>query len=120
MQATLFSGEALAVYIPGTLGDFGVLPGHEPFISTIRLGVIAVESEGAKLKIAVTSGIAEVAGEHCNVLIESALDVTSLSAADAGVRVSEAKALLADADNDAERKAAEQKLAMAEAILFAA
>ena len=30
------------VVVPGTEGDFGVLPGHAPLISTVRPGVIAV------------------------------------------------------------------------------
>ncbi len=118
-EATFFSGEAQLVQVPGTLGDFGVLDGHAPFLSTIRPGVITIETAEGARKMAVAGGIAEVQPERLILLAESAQDVSSFSASDAQARVQEAKALLADADNDAERTAAELKLAVAEAIALA-
>ena len=38
----LMSVEADAVAMPGKEGDFGVLPGHAPFISALRAGIITV------------------------------------------------------------------------------
>ncbi len=118
-EATFFSGDAQLVQVPGTLGDFGVLDGHAPFLSTIRPGVITIETAEGARKMAVAGGIAEVQPERLILLAESAQDVSAFSASDAQARVQEAKALLADVDNDAERTAAELKLAVAEAIALA-
>ncbi len=60
------------VVVPGTEGDFGVLPGHAPLISSIRPGVITIDTaDGKQRKIAVTGGIAEVVPERCTVLAGS-------------------------------------------------
>jgi F-type H+-transporting ATPase subunit epsilon len=49
------------VVVPGTEGNFGVLPGHAPLISSIRPGTIDVyEGQTITRRIFVVSGIAEV------------------------------------------------------------
>ena len=49
-EKTLIDADAQMVTIPGTEGDFGVLAGHAPFISTIREGIIAVDFENGEKK----------------------------------------------------------------------
>lgn len=62
------------VVVPGTEGDFGVLEGHAPFMSTIRDGVISVYSaaNGTPETIAIRGGFAEVNGRGLTVLAEHA------------------------------------------------
>ena len=62
------------VVVPGTEGDFGVLAGHAPVMSTIRDGDLAVyRSEGGEPeRIAVTGGFAEVNEKGLTVLAEKA------------------------------------------------
>jgi F-type H+-transporting ATPase subunit epsilon len=65
--------EVEMVVVPGTEGNFGVLPGHAPLISTIRPGAIAIYDRGAiTRRIFVSGGIAEVTPEGCTVLAEEA------------------------------------------------
>jgi F-type H+-transporting ATPase subunit epsilon len=62
------------VVVPGTEGNFGVLPGHSPLISTIRPGTIDVyEGQTVTRRIFVVSGIAEVTPELCTILAEEAM-----------------------------------------------
>ena len=62
------------VVVPGTEGNFGVLPGHAPLISSIRPGTIDVyEGQTVTRRIFVVSGIAEVTPERCTVLADEAL-----------------------------------------------
>ena len=62
------------VVVPGTEGNFGVLPGHAPLISTIRPGTIDIyEGNVIAERIFVVSGIAEVTPERCTVLADEAL-----------------------------------------------
>ena len=64
--------EVSAVQIPGTDGDLTAMPGHAPLITTLRPGILRVEStEGAK-EYVVTGGFAEI-GEGLSVLAEKAL-----------------------------------------------
>jgi F-type H+-transporting ATPase subunit epsilon len=67
------------VVIPGTEGNFGVLPGHAPLISTIRPGMIEVYEGGTVLRrLFVVGGIAEVTPERCTVLADAALPPEAL------------------------------------------
>jgi F-type H+-transporting ATPase subunit epsilon len=60
------------VVVPGAEGDFGVLEGHSPFMSTIRDGAVQVyKSEGAAPEeIQVRGGFAEVGDAGLTVLAE--------------------------------------------------
>jgi F-type H+-transporting ATPase subunit epsilon len=60
------------VVVPGTEGDFGVLEGHAPVMSTIRDGAIQVYlAEGAQPEnIEVRGGFAEVGDSGLTILAE--------------------------------------------------
>jgi F-type H+-transporting ATPase subunit epsilon len=67
------------VVVPGTEGNFGVLPGHAPLISTIRPGMIEIyENRVVTERIFIVSGIAEVTPERCTVLAEEAMSPSTL------------------------------------------
>ena len=100
-ERVLVSAPVDMVEIPGGEGDFGVLPGHAPLISTIRPGVIAVHTGGAVERIYVEAGFAEVDPEHCTVLAEQAVFVKDLDRSDLDQRIRDAEEDLADAKSDA-------------------
>ncbi len=62
------------VVVPGTEGEFGVLEGHAPFMSTIRDGAVQIyATEGATPEtIEVRGGFAEVGDTGLTVLAEHA------------------------------------------------
>ena len=68
------SEEVHMVVVPGTEGDFGVLEGHAPFMSTVRDGAIQVyrTAGGAPDTIAIQGGFAEVNDKGLTVLAEHA------------------------------------------------
>ena len=45
-EKLVFSGEVDQVDVPGIEGDFGVLAGHAPYVSTLRPGVLIVHTGG--------------------------------------------------------------------------
>jgi len=108
------------VVVPGAEGDFGVLPGHAPFISTVRAGVIDVY-EGDKIdqRIFVADGFAEVNERGCIVLSSEAYPVDALDRGEVEERLKAAQDELADADSDDERDKAEAEIAVCEAMLVA-
>jgi F-type H+-transporting ATPase subunit epsilon len=72
-ERLLFSEMVEMVVVPGTEGNFGVLPGHAPLISTIRPGMIEIyEGQSVTRRIFVVSGVAEVTAERCTVLADEA------------------------------------------------
>jgi F-type H+-transporting ATPase subunit epsilon len=70
------------VVVPGSEGNFGVLAGHAPLISTIRPGIIDVyEGQTIIRRIFVVGGIAEVTPQRCTVLADEALEPEALDRA---------------------------------------
>jgi F-type H+-transporting ATPase subunit epsilon len=79
-ERLLLSEMVEMVVVPGTEGNFGVLPGHAPLISTIRPGMIQIyEGQTVRRQIFIVSGIAEVTPERCTVLADEAVSLDTLN-----------------------------------------
>lgn len=67
------------VVVPGSEGDFGVLQGHAPFMSTVRDGELSIyATEGAQaVTIRIEGGFAEVNEQGLTVLAERAGDIAA-------------------------------------------
>ncbi len=106
------------VVVPGAEGDFGVLPGHTPMISTVRPGIVNVY-EGREIveRMFVAGGFAEVTAARCTVLADRAVAVDELDRAAAEQTLKDAREDLADAKTDDERAEAEKQIAIYEEIL---
>ena len=66
-----FSGKVEEVTIPGTEGEFGVLRGHEAFLTSVDIGELNYIKDGKKTYYAVDCGYAEVTSSKVTVLIET-------------------------------------------------
>ena len=64
--------EADVVVCPGVEGQFGVLPGHIPFLSALEIGEMYYRKGGQIEYLAVSGGFAEVTGEKVTIVAESA------------------------------------------------
>jgi F-type H+-transporting ATPase subunit epsilon len=71
-EKLVFSGEVEQVDVPGAEGDFGVLEGHAPFVTTLRPGILTVHAAGGGQRVVVLGGFAEVSAEGLTVLAELA------------------------------------------------
>ncbi len=106
------------VVVPGAEGDFGVLPGHAPMISTVRPGVISIHEGGAvRERIFVAGGFAEVTPERCTVLAETAVPLAEIDRAEVEGRIAALNQELTDAFTDEERAGWQAQLQTAEAML---
>ena len=117
----LLSQEADMVVVPGGEGDFGVLPGHAPLLSTVRPGVVDVyENDVVSQRVFVAGGFAEVSGERCTVLAEEAIPLADVTAEAAQERIDNAQKRIDAAETDTEQAEAERELKAAEGMLAAA
>ena len=66
-----WEGKAESVQAPGTLGEFGVLPGHIPFLTTLKPGPLTLTTSDGKLHFNVGLGFAEAGATSVTVLTES-------------------------------------------------
>ena len=119
-EQLLFSASVDMVVVPGTEGDFGVLPGHAPLISLLRPGVIDVHDEGElSERIFVAGGFAEVTQARCTVLAAEAAPLRDLERGAVEARLEAARKGAGEAESDEEREAFAKDIAVAEAMLAA-
>lgn len=107
-EKLLKSAEVDMVVVPGTEGDFGVLPLHAPVVSTLRTGIIEVHNDNDKEKLLVVGGFAEVNADGLTILAELA---TPLSEVDRSAYEAQLKDLsedVQDAKDDEGRVRAEK------------
>jgi F-type H+-transporting ATPase subunit epsilon len=72
-EAVTFAGDVEQVTLPGVEGEFGVLPGHEPFVTQIEPGELDVIQGGNQLYLAVGEGFVEIHDDHVAVLTDMAV-----------------------------------------------
>ena len=70
-QGVAYSGTADSVVLPGSEGDFGVLPSHERFLTPLRVGAVKISAGAETVHAAVSTGFADVSGEAVAVLVDS-------------------------------------------------
>lgn len=118
-EKLLRSGEVYMVVVPGTEGDFGVLPGHAPLVSTIRPGAIQVFPTGMNdvpERIFIDGGFAEVGPQGLTILAESATPVGDLDVEANAAALLDAREALRGATGEAEIVAAEKRVARFKAM----
>jgi F-type H+-transporting ATPase subunit epsilon len=107
----LLSQDVQQVLVPGTEGNFTVMPGHAPVLSTMRPGVIDVIDEaGNEERIYVRGGVAEVNPNGLTVLAEEAVPLAELSAEMLAQQIKNAEEDVADATEDEKRRRAQESL----------
>ena len=100
-ERLLMDMEVDAVVVPGSEGDFMVLPRHAPMMTTIRPGVVQVSAdESGSTRLFIRGGFAEVTPKGLVILAEEAVDLADLSKSDLEGRLRDAKEDLEDAKTD--------------------
>ncbi len=106
-ERLLLSGAAEQVVVPGAEGDFAVLAGHAPVISTLRPGIVDITMADGKKRIFVKKGVAEADPERLTILAQTAVAVESLDAAAIAAELKAAEVELAEAKDDQSKRMAE-------------
>ena len=106
-ERLVFSGEASQVVVPGAEGDFAVLAGHSPFISTLRPGILDVTLPSGSQRLLVKKGVAEADPERLTVLAQSAVPIEELDGARLASELRLAEAQVAEAKDDNARMMAD-------------
>lgn len=88
-EKLVFSGEVTQVDLPGSEGDFGVMEGHAPLVTTLRPGIMTVVAGGNAQKIVVLGGFAEVSDKGLTVLADTADAVKDFDRAVIAARIAE-------------------------------
>ena len=99
----VLSQEVDEVTAPGTVGEFGILPGHTPLLTTLKIGELSYRQGAETFHLAVNWGYVEVEDDKVTVLVETAepADEIDLERAKAALgRAEEALRKLSPEDKD--------------------
>lgn len=122
-ERSLASFSATEVQIPGSEGDMTAMLNHAPILTTLRPGVLSVNSASGVNEYVVTGGFAEVTSEGVTVIAERAMVKADVTQEDMDVIVSTAKAALDGANEttqDAATKTHADVVVLATALGFSA
>ncbi len=114
---TLCDQEASFVTMPGELGEFGVLPGHELLIANLQAGIVKITAANAVIRYFVYNGIAEVNGQYINLLTEFAADLDKVIRGDIEGKLANMRAQLNKEKNDMNIKAIHASMAQLESLM---
>jgi F-type H+-transporting ATPase subunit epsilon len=104
-ERLLFSADVESVVVPGTEGDFGVLPGHTPFFTVLRPGTMWYRIGAERHVLLVAMGFVEVLPDAVTVLAQVAERAEDLdeARAEAGMKRAEEVLSVATHEIDFER-----------------
>src|SRR4051794_27890277 len=107
-EARAYSDEVDVVVLPGTEGEMGIYPMHEPMMTQIKPGELIVTKNGQALHLAVGEGFVEITQDHVNVLTDMAIEEQAIDTTLAEEAVKRAEASLKAGDLGGEEVAAVQ------------
>ena len=119
-EASIFSGEAEFVVLPGEAGELGIYPRHAPLITRIKPGAVRIQKPGGEEElIFVAGGILEVQPKVITVLADTAIRGHDLDEAKANEAIKKAEEARRSAKDKQEIAVVEGELAMLAAQLAA-
>lgn len=109
-EKTVFDGETEQIIVRTTVGDVGILNGHEPYCAAISIGQMRIMIDGEFRRAATSGGIIKVSKEKTTVLVQTCewSDEIDVERAEAAKTTAEAR--VQAAKDDKELLLAEAKL----------
>ncbi len=120
-QKKVFTGRVDTVVVPGFLGQFGVLPGHVPYITALRPGPLNFDFEGTTHRYVLGPGFAEVGESKVTLVTDGCEPVSEIELQEATEAMKTAEQVMLDSQpTDSEYLDAEAELALQGARVQAA
>ncbi len=95
----IFDAEVKQVNLPGSEGEFGVLPKHATLVSLLDTGIIVIENaDGSDLSVAINSGYVKVDEEKTICIVDGAVSISG-EGSDLADALNNAKVLLKSAES---------------------
>ena len=69
-ERIVFVGDVDSVTMPGTTGEFQVLPNHAPLISSLEAGNVVYDCAEGRKELTITGGFAEVQNNNVSLCVE--------------------------------------------------
>lgn len=119
-EASIFSGEAKFVALPGEAGELGIYPRHTPLITRIKPGSVRIElANGGEEFVFVAGGILEVQPDCVTVLSDTAIRGKDLDDEKANAAKAAAEEAVKNAKGELDLAKAQSELAVMAAQIAA-
>lgn len=115
-ERELFSGDVKQVDAPGAEGEFGVLPQHAPFMTTLKPGVVRIHEESGVTPVFVRGGFADVTPAGLTILAEEAVRLEDVDVAELDKEIEDTRSDANDPGDDKRKQAAAERLEYLEAL----
>ena len=101
-EKTVFDGETEQIIVRTTVGDVGILNGHEPYCAAISIGQMRILIDGKFRRAATSGGIIKVSKEKTTILVQTCewADEIDVERAEAAKATAEARISAANDDKD--------------------
>ena len=119
-EASIFSGEARFVALPGESGELGIYPRHTPLITRIKPGSVRIElADGTEEFVFVAGGVLEVQPNCVTVLSDTAIRGKDLDDEKANAAKLAAEEAMKNANSELDLAKAQSELAVMAAQIAA-
>lgn len=118
-ERVVYDSDVDAIYSHGEKGEFGILPGHIPFMTSLEIGVTRAIIDNKTIPIAIMGGVFQLKNNEAIILTTVAEHASDIDVARAKESKERAEARLGSADEAIDRQRAEIALAKALARLKA-
>ncbi len=109
-EKKFFDGETEQIIVRTTVGDVGILNGHEPYCAALGIGQMRIMIDGKLRHAATSGGIIKVSREKTVVLVDSCEWADEIDVQRAQNAKDNAEQRIKSADSDRQIKMAEYKL----------
>ena len=116
-ERLLISSDVAQVDVPGSEGDFGVLAGHAPLVTTMRPGILVIYRDGQDpMRIVINGGFAEVGPNGLTVLADTAVPIEEFDAAALAGVIKDTEEDIADSTDGWQRDGLRRRLEQLHAL----
>lgn len=113
-EKTFFDGETEQIVVRTTVGDVGILNGHEPYCAALGIGQMRIKIDGEFRHAATSGGIIKVSRDKTVILVQTCewSDEIDINRANAAKETAEDRMKSAQTDNDLRMAEAKLKRAL--------
>jgi F-type H+-transporting ATPase subunit epsilon len=106
----VFSTEAKQVVLPTESGEIGLLTGHIPMVTQLKLGALKVINDSSQEIFAIKGGFAQLVSDTISILTDEAVAASDLEALEIEQSINAVEKKLADSESASEKQSLSKQL----------
>ena len=106
----VFSTEAKQVVLPTESGEIGLLTGHIPMVTQLKLGALKVINDSSQDIFAIKGGFAQLVSDTISILTDEAVAASDLEASEIEQSINAVEKKLADSESASEKQSLSKRL----------